>query len=518
MNLDRIAARIRPRTPMEGIDLGVALARHWFLPLWGLWLLTCLPFALVLLLLNLSSPDFALFLIWWLKPLFEAPLLLWLSRALFDERPRFGATLKGLLRQLPLQFWSYLLWRRITPIRSFALPVVLLEGLKGRQRSERLRILQGSGSAATLLTLILVHLEGLVWLSLLLGLGMMIPDSMPWIGEALLGGAGWLGWINVAFGFLAMSLIAPFYVATGFALYLTRRTELEAWDLELLFRHLHEDRQSKRRRAPGGMIAGLLLALVLLPQGDARADGQAADIPSDASGLTSEAVRPLSDGPPSAQEAKAIIKAILADEAFGGSKEVETWVPIKREEDEEKKEPSDWSGFDWDLGWIGDLVNATATVVKWVLLIGAAAIILVLLARGLRDFKGLRLSSAAERPEERKDAPAAQQDSTPPPAPLDLPETVAALLASGDTRGALATLYRGYIAALSRRGIALRSSATEAECLAAVQRHTKPEELAWARRLVRHWRRAAYAHQHPSTEDVRNLILESPFAARPNES
>jgi hypothetical protein len=34
---------------------------------------------------------------------------------------------------------------------------------------------------------------------------------------------------------LAMSVMAPFYVAAGFALYLGRRTRLEAWDLELAF-------------------------------------------------------------------------------------------------------------------------------------------------------------------------------------------------------------------------------------------------------------------------------------------
>ena len=37
---------------------------------------------------------------------------------------------------------------------------------------------------------------------------------------------------------LAMSLIAPFYVAGGFALYLNRRSELEGWDIEICLRRL----------------------------------------------------------------------------------------------------------------------------------------------------------------------------------------------------------------------------------------------------------------------------------------
>jgi hypothetical protein len=36
-------------------------------------------------------------------------------------------------------------------------------------------------------------------------------------------------------------------VAAGFTLYLNRRTELEAWDLELAFRHLQERLAALRR-------------------------------------------------------------------------------------------------------------------------------------------------------------------------------------------------------------------------------------------------------------------------------
>jgi len=35
---------------------------------------------------------------------------------------------------------------------------------------------------------------------------------------------------------LAIFLIEPFYVAAGFAMYLNRRAELEAWDIEQEFR------------------------------------------------------------------------------------------------------------------------------------------------------------------------------------------------------------------------------------------------------------------------------------------
>ena len=36
---------------------------------------------------------------------------------------------------------------------------------------------------------------------------------------------------------LVVLFLEPFYVAAGFALYLNRRAELEAWDIEQEFRH-----------------------------------------------------------------------------------------------------------------------------------------------------------------------------------------------------------------------------------------------------------------------------------------
>ena len=35
---------------------------------------------------------------------------------------------------------------------------------------------------------------------------------------------------------ITVLFLEPFYVAAGFAMYLTRRTELEAWDIEQEFR------------------------------------------------------------------------------------------------------------------------------------------------------------------------------------------------------------------------------------------------------------------------------------------
>src|SRR6185312_10963416 len=69
-------------------------------------------------------------------------------------------------------------------------------------------------------------------------------------------GTGWtLAASTVAY--LAMSAIEPLYVACGFALYLNRRTQLEAWDIDLAFRRL------RARLQDAGKLLGLLLCLGL---------------------------------------------------------------------------------------------------------------------------------------------------------------------------------------------------------------------------------------------------------------
>ena len=48
--------------------------------------------------------------------------------------------------------------------------------------------------------------------------------------------------------YVFVSLIAPFFVASGFSLYLNQRTLLEAWDIELIFRRM-TTRLDKRHKS-----------------------------------------------------------------------------------------------------------------------------------------------------------------------------------------------------------------------------------------------------------------------------
>ena len=78
-------------------------------------------------------------------------------------------------------------------------------------------------------------------------------------------------WALIAFNaldWLAVAFIEPFYVGAGFGLYLNRRTQLEAWDLEIAFR-----RMRKRLEAVGtSVLLALALCLPMAMPAHARDD------------------------------------------------------------------------------------------------------------------------------------------------------------------------------------------------------------------------------------------------------
>jgi hypothetical protein len=77
--------------------------------------------------------------------------------------------------------------------------------------------------------------------ALVLGLAALIPwlqpadEQSPWIA-ILFGGSSWLTGAGIACYLIAVAVVEPFFVGAGFAMYLNRRVELEAWDIEQEFR------------------------------------------------------------------------------------------------------------------------------------------------------------------------------------------------------------------------------------------------------------------------------------------
>ena len=250
MRPDALTVKTRARAHWEATDLGLALVQAHRKSLYAAWFAVLLPVALsALTLAYLSNHDgntnlYSMWLLWWLKPLYDRVLLHVMSRAVFGETVTWRDALRaipGLLRHSGL--FRALTWSRFSPQRSFRLPIWQLEGVTGDKRGHRIRALKSSGAIG--LTFVCYTFEIILFLGLV-GLLLMLlpPGSVPSRLDSLsdfFDGNKIPLWFEAAYIFvflLVYTIIEPFYVAAGFMLYLNRRTELEGWDIELGFRTL----------------------------------------------------------------------------------------------------------------------------------------------------------------------------------------------------------------------------------------------------------------------------------------
>lgn len=486
MELDRIAVTVRPRSPWEAIDLGFAMARHWFLPLWLLWLTLALPVYLLAALLLPAQPVWVILIVWWCKPMYEPLLLFWLSRALFGDQISLNAVLRRAGSITWPQLLSNLSWRRLSPGRSFNMPVTVLEGLRGRARRERIRVLGRGQQAGTWLTFVGVHFEFAIEISVLLLIVVLLPEELRWIDlDNLLFNPGRLGqWLQHIGNILAMSLIAPFYVAAGFALYLARRTELEAWDIEIAFRRM----AGHHRASSAGVISllPLLLSTLLLL---APVSGPEAAVPD-------------------REQAKATIEAVLEDKAFGEKRQVTYWHYIGRKD--EAQENASW--LEWILQIVEGFGRGFAAFGKALLLVLGGVALAWVLYKALLNRNLLHTGAGPGRRRGRDSSPPATLfglDLAHDTLPKDVVAACRQLCRQGELRAALSLLYRGVLVRLLQRGwLDLPESATEGECLARVRERCEAPLVDYFSRLSQLWIQLAYAHRLPEQQQVLLLCDE----------
>ena len=250
MQLDRIEAIVRPRNSWESIDLGFSMMQRWWQPLYKVWFSLMLPFFFLLTLLFHDALWIAALLIWWLKPCYDRIILHFLSHALFGEQPNIWQTLTALPKLSKSRVLLALSFGRFDFARSFNLSVAQLENLRGKAASQRIRLLQKSTrNTAVWLTIVCLHFELVLYLSLFGLTFLMLPvaHDFDFFTSVFYGETFWVDFLNVFFGFIGLSIIEPLYVAGGFALYLNRRTHLEGWDIELMFRQIETKLNSSEK-------------------------------------------------------------------------------------------------------------------------------------------------------------------------------------------------------------------------------------------------------------------------------
>jgi len=239
VRVDSFAIRLRPRADFEAADLGVRLCQSAARDVFTCYLTVLTPVAL----LALASFELAAWLpivaLWCAKPWLDRTILFTLSRAAFGQSTRPS----DVWREQRHVWWSQLprtfTQRRLSPWRSFTQPVYQLEGLRGAPLRARVRqIRSGRTRAGTGIS----SAFGCAETSTLLALSSLTVWFAPQgygmtMGDLLWGPGG--NWLDFAFSVayaLTIGFVEPFYVAAGFALYLNRRAELEAWDIEQEFR------------------------------------------------------------------------------------------------------------------------------------------------------------------------------------------------------------------------------------------------------------------------------------------
>ncbi|MCU7874574.1 MAG: hypothetical protein KZQ82_07405 [Candidatus Thiodiazotropha sp. (ex Lucinoma annulata)] len=483
MDLAKISIKLRPRTPWESIDLGFTMARQWFLPLWLLWLCSAMPVMIVLTLLPLPL-WLAGLLLWWFKPLYEPPLLYWLSRRLFAERTSVKAVFGSWLRIVLPQLFASLTWRRLIPSRSFVMPVVVLEGLKGKRRNSRIGVLGRRAHAAGWLTLVGLHFEVVLELGFIGLIVAVIPQELLWTDwQSYLFDPDPLSeWLHHTSALVAMSLIAPFYVAGGFALYLNRRSQLEAWDLELGLRQLAQRHQRRRLVSVASMLLVSLLVFGLQPK-------------------TSQA---LEINPTASQQ---LIQEVLAEEAFGRYEERGYWKYRGEDSDQDNGWLEEWlkqmlGGFHGNLAYLGEIV-------MWLAAGGVLAYLLYWFIHNRTLLQGHGIGQS----DKKKVAPShiLGLDLRPESLPANPASEAARLIEQGDHRGGLSLLYRASLSVLVHvYSLQISEGATEGECLANAQGFVKDDLNDYFTQLTRVWQKLAYGHIQPKYELAVKLCQEWP--------
>jgi hypothetical protein len=493
VRLEDLQVDLQPRAPRQALDLGTwILARH-AAKAWAAWAAAWLPLvaiAMALCLIPYGAGLAGLFL-WWIRPLPERVVIAVLAHGTFGQDLSVRETMRTVRAQGLSGMARFLTWGRpLGAGRCLFQPVWQLEGadadLAGR-RSNHLG-LDGASRSAFLWGIACSHFELVLTLGVVGFISLFLPSEdvvNPFALFSLLKEdetSVLLRMVNVAAYGLAAGIVAPFYTAGGFSLYLSRRSQLEAWDIELVLRRLVG--------RLGKLAAPLALALALLPSalhaGNCP-DSLVAKIPV----AIHSSSRDAQD-----QAAQRVVDSLFAQESHRTWACETRWIPDNPATPEVDPEtPRLMQGF-------GEFMVAAAPALKWIFIVGFLGWLVWLLWTH-RDLVS-EMSIELEVPQ----GTSSSVDTPIREAPLPRDVGAAALdsWSRGLRREALSILYRATVQVLEERhGLVLAKGSTEGLCLRELARKSGPVREA-AEPVVRAWTAAAWADRWPDDDGFRNLV------------
>lgn len=479
MRLEDVTAEIRPRMGWEAIDLGIALVRRDFKIILAVWVLVVFPILAVILVLCRDTPLLGLAIGIWLKPLFDRLPLHVISRSLFGARPRVREVLRAAPRLLTTWILPALFWRRFSIVRSYVMPVVMLEGLRGKDYVKRAQLLtRESDAQSTWLTMVCAVAELSLCFSLFGLVLLMIPEmNQPdwermadnWTASREFQIPAIVQWGVTLFYVLAITFVEPFYVGGGFGLYVNSRSRAEGWDLQLGFQRL----AGRLRRAMAGANK---VALWLVP-----------------------AMLWLLFSPPAGAQSTEVerqIEEVLAQPEFEVA--TRTIVEYVRENRGRSMNFTVMEGLLEFLFWT------------------AVAVLIGFLVYWLYRYRHLLKNATVSRKRAGVDVPPVKTVMGLDVQRASLPDDIASAAwqawTRGEAREALSLLYRGAISWLvERERLPILESDTENDCVVRTRGLPNRHQAGYFAELTDQWVRMAYGQLPPDESVMRSLCEAWPF-------
>jgi len=473
VRLEDVTAELRPRSDWEAVDLGLALARRDFWRLFVCWWLGMLPVVVLSFVFLHDTPILLLLVCLWFVPIGSRMVLFVVSRHLFGELPSWKATFREWPRAIFRRFFFRMIWARLSPWRPLTMAVEDLEGLRGKDYAQRVRLLLRRGDA-TVVALALWRVALTIWLAAaIFGTGVLfLPHQTGeewWIALDSWDGSwldlpGTLMWSITLSCLLSMSLVDVFSTGAGFGIYVNHRTWIEGWDVELAFRRL-----ANRLRGASSALLAVILIMFSVPAADA------------------------------ATTPKETIDSVKSHEDF----------TIHKVEERAPDAPKPSGGGGADLSWLGVL----GQIVLYLVLAAAIAFVVSLIWRYRHLLRGRSVDSGG-----RLRPPPARvvmgMDVAPETLPPDIPAAALELWRVGRRQEAMSLLYRGAISRLIEAGkVEISESDTESDCMRRVAAEAAPHAPYFGG-LTEAWMRLAYGRTVPADETIRELCARWPFSER----
>jgi len=534
MDLSRLKIDPRLRTPWQAIDLGFVMARRWWLPLALSWAIPCLTLFVIVSAILPGYPSICFIVVWWFKPLWDRLPIMLASRALFSEPLDVKALLRQTFSIFKRDWFSSLTWRRLSPTRSFDIPVGLLEGLRGRDRSRRLGVLhQSSESAAIALTLVCSSIEYILVAGFMATVFLLVPiefdvDWWSVVESEASAQAIFFNFISL----LCMVAVAPFYTLAGFSLYISRRIELEGWDIEIRFRHLIDQHKEKNRKKPlfenrektqknnlNSKILSAVLAIALsgtilgtaLPESALAQEPEAVtELETNPAGerKTSPFVDQYYEGlaeSPSASAAKDEVVDILSGDDFYRPEMVEGWQWKKREPVEPSETPSWMESFVRAIQSFVALFLGGFEILFWLIIVAVIAFVIY----RFRDVLSAMITPRDKKIEKQQADVLFGLDVRKESLPDNITDEVNKLWQQKKHREAVGLLYRATLSGLIHKfNFEFYDGYTEQECVDVVSTGSEEKLGDFVKDLTRTWQLIAYAHQMPDENHVKELCSQ----------